>query len=294
MSGLKIIRRRIASVKSTKQITRAMKLVSAAKLRKAHDLAVESRFYLQELENVLHKTTRFISPSFQHPLLRKNTECNLRRVIVISGERGLCGAYNANILKLVQRREVEGNPSNCEFVAIGRRAANHARRYKWNLVSTLEGLPEDASSWPLEDILIQSLNDFSAGKIAELAIYYTHFVTALTQRVERQVILPFTPNSDLENQSGSTETPEEPYCRFSPNAESIFAETITLVLRAKLQQAALESKASEHAARMTAMDAATNNADDLIEKLRLRYNRARQAAITRELIDIVGGAEAIK
>ena len=303
MSGLKVIRRRISSVKSTKQITRAMKLVSAAKLRKAHDVAVLSRNYLTELERVLGKTSLFLPANFSHPLLATKREATIKRVYVIAGERGLCGAYNANLLKTVQRLDIDRTENIDteevpEFITMGRRATMHAKRVGWNLVATYEGLPEDASLWPIDELYNDLQEQFYSGRLSQVIIYYTEFVSAMTQRVKREVILPFkrpeSPVIDTHEHSPDAHSLHSPYCRFSPDAGHIFSEAIDLYLRAKFYQAALESKASEHAARMTAMDAATNNADDLIEKLRLHYNRARQSAITRELIDIVGGAEAIK
>lgn len=290
MSGLKTIRRRISSVKNTKQITRAMKLVSAAKLRRAQDAAQGGRAYGKKLAVVVGTLLRDITGDFEHPLVSAPREVKRRRVVVISGDRGLCGGYNANIVKAIAAAE-RAHDIQLDFVAIGRRSISAAHRLGWNLVAQFENLGEDAGKWPIEEISSALTEDFAAGKIDEVVVYYTHFVTPMTQRVTREVLLPF----QISEGAGETDSPvHSSSVSYSPEPEKILAGLIPVLIRTRLRQAALESKASEHAARMTAMDAATSNANDLIEKLRLFYNRARQTAITRDLIDIVGGAEALK
>lgn len=296
-----------------------MKLVSAAKLRKAHEIAWGSRAFLREIEGILAISLPFLPASYSNPLIAQTTplpqeqptsDLPGKKVIVIAGERGLCGAYNTNILKFANREHTHAAGPKPTFVTIGRRASAFARRANWEVSASFESLAEDASLWPIDEILAPILAEFIEGKLSEVVIYYTEFVSALTQQVKCEPLLPLSLAS-LEAgilDVGSTERDEQtssysadlelkdrvPYCRFYPSAEKVFTMAVPLYLRSKLLQAALESKASEHASRMTAMDSATNNADDLIEKLRLFYNRARQATITRELIDIVGGAEAIK
>ena len=153
-----------------------------------------------------------------------------------------------------------------------------------------EGLAEDANLWPISEIVNSAIEDFEAGLCDEVVVYYTTFVSALTQEVTKEVLLPLAGSEE-----GKTENKNFPgHVKYDPSAEEIAANVLPLLARTKLLQAGLESKASEHAARMTAMDSATNNADDLIQSLRLYYNRARQGAITKELLDIVGGAEALQ
>ncbi len=296
MSGLKAIQRRITSVRNTKQITRAMKLVSAAKLRRAQDAAVTGRAYRLKLDQVLRKVLKQIPETFSHPMLERRAEVKKRRVIVISGERGLCGAYNANVIKAVQANEgVAIEQGKVEFSPIGKQAASACKRFGWTTTPLMEDLGDDAINWQVSALSAGLLRDYAEGRIDEVVVYYTKFVSAMTQIVTREQILPF--GGDLE--AGSGETSEEgaeaaSVTLFDPAPEEILVRLLPVLLGMSIRQAALESKASEHAARMTAMDSATRNADDLIGSLKLFYNRARQTAITRELIDIVGGTEAIK
>lgn len=299
MSGLKTIRRRISSVKNTKQITRAMKLVSAAKLRRAQELAETGATFSSNLDRVVGTVISGVQADFHHPLLEKRREIKKQRFVVISGERGLCGGYNANVIKAVQANE-RISPETTEFVCIGRRTVSAARRIGWNMVAEHEQLAEDATKWPIDDIAETLIRDFTSGRCDEVVIYYTRFVSALNQQVTRVPLLPLGNLTPVEG-SAAVEATEEAtghgeisgIVGFSPKPEEILRSLIPLLIKTKLYQAGLQAKASEHAARMTAMDAATNNANDLIDKLKLFYNRARQSTITRELIDIIGGAEAI-
>lgn len=291
MSGLKEIRRRIQSVVNTKQITRAMKLVSAAKLRRAQDAATNGRVYRDRLQAVLETVSVDLGSSFDSSLLTKR-EVKKRRVIMVSGERGLCGAYNTNVIKSVIANDIARKDAALEFVPIGKRAVAACKRYSLNTIDALEGLSEDANLWPIDKIISKSIEDFRSGACDEVVVYYTTFVSAMTQQVTREVLLPL---SSLDAEKGARKASNLPgQIKYDARAEEIATSVLPLLIRTRLLQAGLESKASEHAARMTAMDSATNNADDLIFSLRLFYNRARQSTITRELLDIVGGAEALQ
>lgn len=296
MSGLKTIRRRITSVRNTKQITRAMKLVSAAKLRRAQDAAVNGREYRDRLGDVLGRVLAEIPEGFVHPLLERRPEVRVRRVIAIAGERGLCGAYNANIVKaMIANEGADLDLGKVEIIPVAKQAAAACRRFNWRMVALDEPLAEDATAWPVSALAERLLREYAEGAFDELVVYYTKFVSAMTQEVTREVLLPF--GSELAGQKSNEEEPVEEKAataKFDPSPEAILVRLLPVLLGTSIRQAGLEAKASEHAARMTAMDSATRNADDLIGQLRLFYNRARQSAITRELIDIVGGAEAIK
>ena len=294
MSGLKAIRRRITSVKNTKQITRAMKLVSAAKLRKAQDAALNGRSFADQLKLSLETIQRELPPDFTHPLLDTSRPVRRRRVIVMAGERGLCGAYNTNVIKLVQAHEGEAlGTARVEIVPVGKQAANACKRFGWATTSFEPTFGEDASQWPVQAIAASLLADYVKGEFDELVIYYTQFVSAMTLLATRMVVLPFQAQTPTPNEAAKAQEGQIQVTRFEPRPDLILEKLLPLLLGTQLRQAGLEAKASEHSARMTAMDSATRNADDLIGKLRLFYNRARQSAITRELIDIVGGAEAI-
>jgi F-type H+-transporting ATPase subunit gamma len=292
VGNLKEIRRRIGSVKNTKQITRAMKLVSAAKLRRAQEAAMGGRAFSERLGGVLAQVTADVRESFSHPLLEKRDEVKHRTAVVIAGERGLCGAFNTNVFKAVIAKEAPGAAgSGVDIVAVGKRSVAAAKSKNWKLKASFEGLAEDAASWPISEMVDSLVADFISGRSDEVVLYYTKFVSTMTQTVEREVLLPFESGPRL-NAAPDGEESELSSAKYDPAPEEILARLIPLVIKTKVTQAALESKASEHASRMSAMDSATRNADELIDKLRLYYNRARQSAITTELIDIVGGAEA--
>ncbi|MCC6221636.1 MAG: ATP synthase F1 subunit gamma [Deltaproteobacteria bacterium] len=308
MAGLKEIRRRITSVNNTRQITRAMKLVAAAKLKRAQDAAQGGRAYSDRLNGIVNTLVADLSGEFTHPLLEKAESVDVRRVIVISGDRGLCGGYNANVIKAVEAQELDSGVTT-EFVAIGKRSVSTLARLGRNVISTHENLPENAALWPFEEMSRAIIGDYIAGRCQEVVLYYTKFVSALKQIVVRKVLLPF---DVLHSAAGETvlgsgnvsraNTAEEKLdsqllispVGYSPEPGVILSELVPMLVRTRLLQAGLEAKASENASRMTAMDSATSNASDLIDKLKLYYNRARQSTITRELIDIVGGAEAIQ
>jgi F-type H+-transporting ATPase subunit gamma len=287
MAGLKEIRRRIGSVKNTKQITRAMKLVSAAKLRRAQEEAVSGQRFCDELERALDSLLLILPENLDHPFLRKVDDEKPRREIIIAGDRGLCGAYNTNVIKSIA---LHHRPAN-EYVALGRRAISAGKRNGWNVVEAHDELPEDAAQWPLDELAEELMEEFLTGRCSEVVVVYTKFLSAMSQEVTREVLLPLDPQALREHAKAAGIRTEQ---ETDPTPEEIFKEILPLYVKARLREAGLHAKASEHASRMTAMDSASRNADDLIEKLRLYYNRARQSAITRELIDIVGGAEAIK
>ena len=288
--SLKEIRRRITSVNNTRQITRAMKLVSAAKLRRAQDAAENQRSYSAKLNQVVRNALNSLQGEFTHPLIEKADEVKKRRVIVITGDRGLCGGYNASVIKAVAAQEDDAS-IELEVVPVGRRSVSAGNSAGWQHVEEYQDLPESAADWPIDEIADSAIKAFTSSDCDEVVVYFTTFVSAMTQEVTREVVLPFSLEDAEGEQAGEA---ADGVITFSPSPEEILKGLLPLLIKTKLAQAALESKASEHAARMTAMDSATNNANDLIDKLKLHYNRARQSAITSELIDIVGGAEAVQ
>lgn len=310
MSGLKEIRRRITSVGNTKQITRAMKLVSAAKLKKSQEAALGARDFASRLDRVLEGLGDSLPEDFSHPLLGVREKQTAQQIVFISGERGLCGGFNVNGVKMLSselKRRFEENSEleKIELVTLGRQGFLGANRIlpdfgdKVKIIDSFEGLGEDVSSWPLADLADSCVESFNSGRVDHIDLLFTRFESAVTQTVTVESLLPFsldlTSGGESED-SGAAKSEEAgvegagPKC--DPSADKIVGQLIPVLIQSQLTQASLESKASEHAARMTAMDAATRNASELIEKLKLYYNRARQSAITTELIDIVGGAEA--
>jgi F-type H+-transporting ATPase subunit gamma len=288
LSNLKAIRRRITSVKNTKQITRAMKLVSAAKLRRAQDAALEGRAFSSKLSHTLEMVRVDLPEGASHALLEPR-EVKKRRIIAITGDRGLCGAFNVNIYKAIHAADFEQG-AILEFIPVGRKIAAICKAHEWPVLRSYEGLGEDIRQWPLAELAQSTIGAFVAGECDEVVLYYTKFETMVTQSVTREVLLPLT----IEKESSALEPRVPGMTLYDPPPADILSYLLPLLVSTKLRQAALDSKASEHAARMRAMDAATRNANELIDKLTLHYNRARQRAITTELIDIVGGAEALK
>jgi F-type H+-transporting ATPase subunit gamma len=295
MPGLKAIRRRFMSIGNTRQITRAMKLVSAAKLKRAEETAIAARVFLERLETALAAVLSGLPADFRHPLLAEHEEDRTRtRLVVVAGERGLCGAYNTNVFKAVQTGELKADFQG-DVVAIGRRTAGTAKRLRWRVERVYEGLPDDITKWPIDKMAQELFEGYRRGDISAVVVYYTRFISGLQQEITRERLVPLdlkALNARLAARSGAAI--REGQFRFSPPPAEVLDFLVPLYIKAKLRSAILESKASEHASRMAAMDAATTNADDLIAKLRLFYNRARQSAITRELIDIIGGAEALE
>ena len=283
-------------MKNTKQITRAMKLVSAAKLRRAQEAAESGRSFGNRLQEVLRSVLDDLPEDFSHPMLETRASVKKRRVLVIAGERGLCGGYNSNMAKALQA-EVASASCELDFVIVGQRGVLTANRFDWSLVESHVRLPEDVGLWPVSEIAERLIAAFDHGDCDEVVVFYTKFQSAMTQIVTREVLLPFARVDSAKSEASEDQSEEDVEFsknKYDPSPEQIISQLLPLLLATKVCQAGTESKASEHAARMTAMDSATRNADDLIEKLRLYYNRARQSAITRELIDIVGGAEALK
>lgn len=292
MSGLKIIRRRLTSVKNTKQITRAMKLVSAAKLKRAQDAALGGRKFSERLDEVLYGAVSGLPENFDNPLIQARP-VRKRLYVFFAGERGLCGGYNTNITKAALSSVRENSDIESEFIVIGRRAEASAKRYNWKIRKALVGLPEDPSEWPLNELGSELVSLYENKEIDEVVLLYTKFISAMTLEIRKEKLLPFSLSSKEAN-SKNKEPEEIKNFKVEPSAEEVFTSLLPLVLSTKLFQSGYESKACEHAARMTAMDSATRNADELISKLLLFYNRARQRAITTELMDILGGAEAQK
>jgi F-type H+-transporting ATPase subunit gamma len=285
MATLKAIRRRIASVTSTQQVTRAMKLVSAAKLRRAQEALVKDRPYAEGLSrlagSLLAGQQMAPPPDAKHAGL----------ITVITSDRGLCGGYNANLIRKAEEQGEEMRKEGIEpvFFAVGRKALDHFKRTKAKLGGEqINTAPRLATMERAASIAEMMLNEFRSGQYEQTAVIYSQFHSALSQRPTYERILPVeTPEEQSEGVAGPTEYLIE------PSRADLMPLIIQSYVESAVFHALLEAEASEHAARMTAMDAASSNAADMIDRLTLEMNRARQANITRELMDIVGGAEAL-
>lgn len=293
MPGTQEIRRRLVSVRNTRKITSAMKLVSAAKLRKAQDAVVRSREYTNALNSLLGQLVDAGSlGNFEHPLLQERAKISKIKVIVVGGSRGLCGGYNSNVNKAIEAFVKQHEGVQIEWTLVGKKPAEYLRRTKRTYAKSFEELPEDPTLWPIADIANEAVAEFESGAVDQVVLLYTRFKSALSMKVVVDKLLPLSTSDILEGRdegegagAGST--------KFEPSVQEIFAAALPRIVRTKVLQSGLDAKASEHSSRMTAMEAATKNADDLGRKLQLTYNKVRQSGITSELLDIIGGAEAI-
>ncbi len=289
MASLKAIRRRITSVKSTQQITRAMKLVAAARLRQAQEALLDARPYgeaLARLADSLLASERTVSA----PVEGAQSSSLL---VVVGSDRGLCGGYNTNLLRAAEevRGKTESEGLKVRLFAVGRKAVDHYKRARIEIAgSRVDNFPRLASIALARDLAARMLAEYRSGEVKEACIVYTHFQSALTQRPTFERLLPVTPPE--ERRGGADLLPSE--YLVEPSREALVPVVIRSYLEAAVFHALLEAEASEQGAKMTAMDNATNNAGEMIETLTREMNRARQAQITRELMDIVGGAEALR
>ena len=297
MAGLKEIKRRLKSVKNTKKITYAMKLVSAAKLKKAQDSVTKAREYTNELNSLLARLNEESAGSdTAHPLMQEPNEVKKIKLVVVGGNRGLCGPYNTNVTKEVQKFYEEHGDKEIDALLLGRKPAEYFRRNDLKYSEAHEELSEDANDWPIEEICWDIEQEFLNGSIDEAHFIFTRFKSAITMWVRSEKLLPLSESDAAEEKEASdtgSSSSASGSTLFEPSTEQVFDAIIPRIMRSKLRQACLDAKASEHGSRMTAMDAATTNAGDLIHTLTLQRNRLRQEGITSELLDIIGGAAAV-
>jgi F-type H+-transporting ATPase subunit gamma len=278
--------RRIRSVKGTQQITKAMKMVAAAKLRRAQAAITNARPWADTLTHVLANVAA--RTEFSHPLLEPH-EGERTWVMVISSDKGLCGSFNANLLRQVERDLRSKRWPEVELLVVGRKASDYFRRRSWSVVlderETMSRLSADSGP-RLGQKLIGA---FTSGAVDQVWLAYNSFVNLIRQEVVIQRLLPIEPPPVADE--GSLAQVDYLY---EPDARSLLAELLPRHVETQVQRALFDSAAAEQAARMTSMDAATRNAGEMIDRLTLLYNRTRQAAITRELIEIVSGAQALE
>ena len=287
MATLKAIRKRISSVRNTQQITKAMKMVSAAKLRRAQEAAVAARPYAEKMTELLKNVAARVS-SEAHPLLKVREERKIHLVLFTS-DRGLCGGYNANLVRAAESFIRKNSDKAIELTLVGRKGADYFRRRRANIADryiNILAIPADELAAEIaQKIIARFLN----GETDAVYILYSRFRSALSQVPTLEKLLPvaLTQNSETDAQQFTEYL-------YEPGVEQLLASLLPRITEVAAQRALLESTASEHGARMTAMDSATSNAAKMIGSLTLQMNRARQASITRELMEIVGTAEALK
>jgi F-type H+-transporting ATPase subunit gamma len=291
VANLRDIKRRITSVRSTQKITSAMKMVAAAKLRRAQDAIENARPYALRMRSTLEEVSRGTLEE-THPLLAVHEQRKALELIVITSDRGLAGAFNSAVLKkaeaLLAEREAEF--AKVGLILLGKKANDYYRRRRANQISFNSPIDGDVSFDQAADVAREVSRRYVAGELDEVIVIFSEFVSTMTQTPIATQLLPFTPP---ESGDGSAVAAALPY-EIEPNPETLLATLVPKAIETEVFRALLENQAGEHAARMTAMEAATKNTEDLIESLTLQYNRARQAAITSELVEIVTGAQALE
>jgi F-type H+-transporting ATPase subunit gamma len=287
MAGLKAIKRRISGAKNTRKITRAMKMISAARLRRAQQRITELRPYALKASELLTSVAARVNPEEDvHPLLRRREEKRVLLVILTS-DRGLAGAFNANINKrgyaLWKRLESEGK--EVSFAIVGRKGGDFFRRRGAKIDKVFQGIFENLNSTKAGEIGRYIVGRYVEEDLDSAYLIYNEFKSAISQTVTTEQILPVRVEENVDTATDYI---------YEPSQRALLDRLLPMYMEVTSFRALLESVASEHGARMTAMDNAMRNASDMIERLTLQYNRARQAAITKELMEIIGGAEALK
>ncbi|MBI1912511.1 MAG: ATP synthase F1 subunit gamma [Deltaproteobacteria bacterium] len=287
MPSLKDIKRRIKSVKNTRQITKAMKMVSAAKLKRAQDEIVAARPYAEKMLGLISSLASKTS-SDSHPLLA-NSGGNKIGVIFVTSDRGLCGGFNTSLIRLAERFVREQSGANVSLYLVGKRGTEHFKRRSVNIMKARPVGNARPSYAMAVEIANDVINAYLNGELDEVHIIYSEFKSALTQTAVVQKLLPIsTPKTESEKEETQGEF------IFEPTEGAVLSSLLPKYVEVQAFRALLESSASEHGSRMTAMDSASKNASQMISGLTLTYNRLRQAAITKELMEIIGGSEALK
>ena len=286
MANLKEIRNRIASVSSTMQITSAMKMVSAAKLKKAQDAITAMRPYSEKLTELLQNLSATLEGDTGGAFAEQR-EVNKVLLVVVTSNRGLCGAFNANVLKQTKNLLTQYAGKTVDVLTIGKKG-NDALQKSCNIIANQSSLFDDLTFENVAEVAQTLMDRFAAGEYDKIELVYNHFKNAATQIVMAEQFLPLVPAQATEEVNNNSTD----YI-FEPSKEEIVLSLIPLSLKTQLYKAVRDSFASEHGARMTAMHKATDNATELRNQLKLTYNKARQAAITGEILEIVGGAEAL-
>ncbi|ARS36857.1 ATP synthase F1 subunit gamma [Pontibacter actiniarum] len=293
MASLKEVRGRITSISSTQQITKAMKMVSAAKLRRAQDSIMRMRPYAQRLSGILTNLSSMAEGAVTNVYAEKR-EVNSVLLIAITSDRGLAGAFNSNIVKGVMalvngKYKSQYDAGRVTILTIGRKGFDAFRKRGFNVIGDYSNSFANLSFDTVRAAAERAMAGFVAGEFDQVDIVYNEFKNVATQIVRQEQFLPIE-EKPAEEVDAATLLIDY---TFEPSKEQIIEELIPKSLKIQVYKAVLESNASEHGARMTAMDKATENAGELLKQLKLTYNRTRQAAITKEILEIVGGAEAL-
>lgn len=300
MANLRDIRNRISSIKNTQQITKAMKMVAAAKLRKAQQRMAATRPYAKKMSEVVSRLVSANSSTSQ--LLRQPEEVRTVLMIIVGSDKGLCGGFNNNLFRVIENYidsnlKAHNKQGTLELFTIGKKASAYFKKRNYHVVQTFPGFFDNLNYEAASDIMKDATEKFETEKYDSVMIAFNEFKTVITQNRLISEVLPI--RTDLLKVSGDEKSTEEAAAGFidyiyEPNAETILEKMLPVHLNMQLWRAVLESNAAEQGARMAAMDNATENAKDLEQELQLKYNQARQSAITTEISEIVSGAAALE
>jgi F-type H+-transporting ATPase subunit gamma len=285
MSGLKIIKRRIRSIQSTQQITRVMKMVAAARLKRAQDNIVRARPYALRLRQVIRELSERVERE-HHPLLRVQDPERIA-IVVVTGDRGLAGGFNSNILRRADQLMREFAGKQVDLVTVGRRSTDFYTRRGANVSTRMAGFFNHLQFDHAIQLGQGLIDRFTANEIDQVVVVYNEFKSAIQQNVIVEQLLPIVPDPADEHDFDAD-------IIYEPSETAVLGALLPLHLRVQVWRILLESYAAEMGARMTAMENATNNAQELIESLTLTYNKVRQASITREILEVVSGAESLR
>ncbi|MAL03986.1 MAG: F0F1 ATP synthase subunit gamma [Arenimonas sp.] len=287
MAGGREIKTKIKSVQNTRKVTRALEMVSASKIRKAQDRMKQSRPYARLMRQVIGHIAK-ANTEYVHPFMVERKDIKRVGYIIVSTDRGLCGGLNSQMFRriLADMREWQEKGVEIDVVCIGQKATVFFRRLKVNLLGSVTHLGEKPELAKLVGVIKVMLDGYTEGKLDRVFLSYNDFINTMAQKPRQDQLLPLPPSESLE-------TRHDWDYLYEPDAESVLADVLTRYVESLVYQAVLENLASEHAARMVAMKSASDNANKLIGDLQLIYNKARQAAITQEISEIVGGAAAV-
>ena len=289
MATLRDIQRRIRSVQSTQKITRAMKLVAAAKLRRAQERLLAARPYASKMAELLGNLVggADAGDGAPHPLLQQR-EGPRRQIVIITADKGLAGAFNSNVIRRALDFVRQSNTTEVTLVVVGRKARDFYRRRAWTIKRDMVGFWDRLAYAHASELADYFMQQYLDGEVDEVVLIYNEFRSVAVQRPVREQLLPI-PRPETAADGG-----ESVDYIYEPGPEAILGDLLPRHVRMQVFRALMESLAGEYGARMTAMEAATKNAKEMIEVLTIQYNKARQEKITKELLDIVGGAEALK
>jgi F-type H+-transporting ATPase subunit gamma len=293
MAGMKEIRGKIKSVQNTRKITKAMEMVAASKMRRAQERMRAARPYADKVRDIAAHMSR-ANPEYRHPFMTENDDAKVAGVILVTTDKGLCGGMNTNVLRatLQKIKDLEASGTSIEATAIGSKGLGFLNRLRAKVVSNVVQLGDTPHLEKLIGAIKVQLDQYSEGKLSAVYLAYTRFINTMKQEPVIEQLLPLSAERLESNDDGTTPKSAWDYI-YEPDAQTVVDELLVRYVEALVYQAVAENMASEQSARMVAMKAASDNAKTVINELQLSYNKSRQAAITKELSEIVGGAAAV-